>query len=146
MSFNNNNRRPPPQQKRPLVSLSAEAGGRDMESVYADTHVVKRLSASQPGALKLARRFGDALVCVRHRHDPQGRYRYTTVELVVDEAPVARKTKVDAIVLVHLALHETELQQLARAHGALWDARRRLWLMQRSTAKQLRLLSRIVKA
>lgn len=143
MSFNNNRS---PQKKRPLASLEVEAGGRNMESVYAATHVVKRLSASQPGALKLARRFGDALVCVRHRHDPQGRYRYTTVELVVDEAPVARKTKVDAIVMVHLAFDETELRQLARAHGALWNARRRLWFMQRSTAKQLRLLSRIVKA
>lgn len=114
-----------------------------MESVYATTHVVKRLSASQPGALKLARRFGDALVCVRHRHDPVGRYRYTTVELVVDEAPVARKTKFD--VMVHLAFNETELRQLVLAHGAVWNAGRRLWSMPRSAAKELRLLTRIVK-
>ena len=38
---------------------------RDMEAIYADTRIVKRLSATQPGALKLARRYGDALVCVR---------------------------------------------------------------------------------
>jgi hypothetical protein len=144
MSSNNTG---PVRRERLLAPNTAAAGAaRDMESVYAATHVVKRLSASQPGALKLARRFGDALVCVRHRHDPLGRYRYTTVELVVDEAPVAQKTKVDPIVMVHLAFHETQLQQLARAHGALWNARRRLWFMQRSTAKQLGLLARIVKA
>src|SRR4051812_41936053 len=57
---------------------------RDMEARYADTRIVKRLSASQAGAIKLARRYGDALVCVRYRHDLQGRLRYTTVELVVD--------------------------------------------------------------
>ena len=126
--------------------LADEAGARNMESVYAATHVVKRLSASQPGALKLARRFGDALVCVRHRHDPLGRYRYTTVELVVDEAPVARQPKFDAMVMVRLAFNEPELRQLVRAHGALWHPKRRLWCMQRSTAKELRLLTRIVRS
>lgn len=136
----------PVRQERLLAPLAAEAGARSMESVYAATHVVKCLSASQPGALKLARRFGDALVCVRHRHDPVGRYRYTTVELVVDEAPVGRQTKFDAMVMVHLAFNETELRQLVLAHGALWNAGRRLWSMPRGTAKALRLLARIVKA
>lgn len=138
---------PPVQHERRLASNAAGAGAaRNMESVYAATHVVKRLSASQPGALKLARRFGDALVCVRHRHDPLGRYRYTTVELVVDEAPVARQPKFDAMVMVRLAFNETELRQLVRTHGALWHAKRRLWCMPRSTAKELRLLTRIVSA
>jgi hypothetical protein len=144
MSYNNTG---PVRRERLLAPNTAAAGAaRDMESVYAATHVVKRLSASQPGALKLARRFGDALVCVRHRHDPLGRYRYTTVELVVDEAPVARQPKFDAMVMVRLAFDETELRQLVRARGALWHAKRRLWCMQRSTAKELRLLTRIVRA
>jgi len=116
-----------------------------MESVYAATHVVKRFSATQPGALKLARRFGDALVCVRYRHDPQGRYRYTTVELVVDEAPVAQREDPDAMVLVHLAFDDTKRRQLVLAHGARWDTRHRLWSMPRKTAKKLRLVARIVK-
>lgn len=116
-----------------------------MEAVYADTHVVKRLSATQPGALKLARRFGDALVCVRYRHDAQGQHRYTTVELVVDEAPVARRAELDETVLVHLAFDDNKRRQLAIAHGAQWDVRQRLWSMPRRTAKKLRLIARIVK-
>jgi hypothetical protein len=116
-----------------------------MESVYAATHVVKRFSATQPGALKLARRFGDALVCVRYRHDPQGRHRYTTVELVVDEAPVAKREDPNAMVMVHLAFDETERRQLALVHGARWDARQRLWSMPRKTAKKLKMLARIKK-
>lgn len=144
MSSNNTR---PVRHERPLAANAAAAGAaRDMESVYAATHVVKRLSASQPGALKLARRFGDALVCVRHRHDPLGQYRYTTVELVVDEAPVARQPKFDVMVMVRLAFDETELRQLVSARGALWYAKRRVWCMPRSTAKELRLLARIVKA
>lgn len=116
-----------------------------METVYADTHVVKRLSATQPGALKLARRYGDALVCVRYRHDAQGRHRYTTVELVVDEAPVATRARIDEIVLVQLAFDDAELRQLALAQGARWDAKRRLWSMTRRAAGKLSLVARIVK-
>ena len=128
-----------------MASVAVADAPRDMQSAYAATHVVKRFSATQPGALKLARRFGDALVCVRYRHDPEGRYRYTTVELVVDEAPVKRRADLDATVMVHLAFNDTELQQLARAHGARWDDRQRLWAMPRRTAKKLELLACIVK-
>ena len=116
-----------------------------MEAVYADTHVVKRLSATQPGALKLARRFGDALVCVRYRHDAQGRHRYTTVELVVDEAPVEKRTGPDALVLVNLAFDDSKRRQLVLLHGGQWDNKQRLWSMPRRTAKKLRLIARIVK-
>ena len=98
-----------------MAPVAVADAPRDLQSTYAATHVVKRFSATQPGALKLARRFGDALVCVRYRHDPEGRYRYTTVELVVDEAPVERRADLDATVMVHLAFNDTGLQQLARA-------------------------------
>ena len=128
-----------------MAPVAVADAPRDMQSAYAATHVVKRFSATQPGALKLARRFGDALVCVRYRHDPEGRYRYTTVELVVDEAPVKRRADLDATVMVHLAFNDTELQQLAHAHGARWDDRQRLWAMPRRTAKKLELLACIVK-
>jgi len=116
-----------------------------METVYADTRVVKRLSASQPGALKLARRYGGALVCVRYRHDGQGLLRYTTVELVVDQAPVATRARPDELVMVYIDFDETQRRQAARAHGARWDAKRRLWRMTRQLARKLRLVGRIVK-
>lgn len=144
MSFDNKNRTVRQQQRSPQT-LAAAAGPGDRQSAYAATHVVKRFSAMQPGALKLARRFGDALVCVRYRHDPEGSYRYTTVELVVDEAPVARRADPDEAVMVHLAFGDTQLQQAARAHGARWDTRQRLWSMPRKTAKKLKLLACVVK-
>jgi hypothetical protein len=116
-----------------------------MEAVYAKTRVVKRLSATQPGALKLARRYGEALVCVRYRHDGQGLLRYTTVELVVDQAPVAARARPDELVMVYIDFDETQRRQMARAHGARWDAKRRLWHMTRQIARKLRLVGRIVK-
>jgi len=113
-------------------------------SGYADTHVVKRLRPSQPGALKLTRRYGEALVCVRYRHNADGTHRYTTVELVVEDAPVASRAHLDAIVLVRLAFTDATRRHRALAHGAKWDVERQLWQMPRRTAKKLRLAKRIV--
>jgi uncharacterized protein YqiB (DUF1249 family) len=128
----------PPPDLRPPLRASAEA-------VYARTRIVKRLAASQHGAIKWARRYGDALVCVRYRHDAEASRRYTTVELVVDEAPIASRRRIDPTVMVRIATDERKLQQLASAHGARWDSRLRVWLMPRTLAKDLRLLSRIVR-
>ena len=116
---------------------------RDMEPVYAATRIVKRLSATQAGALKLAQRYGEALVCVRYRHDAEGRLRYTTVELVVDRAPIAARADPDELVMVRLDFDDAQLRQQALASGARWDARRHLWCMTRRTAKRLRLVRRI---
>jgi hypothetical protein len=41
----------------------------------------------QRGTKKLVRRFGERLICVRYRYDASQRKRFTTVELIVDEAP-----------------------------------------------------------
>ena len=111
----------------------------------AETHVVKRLRPSQPGAKKLAIRYGEALVCVRYRHDPTGTLRYTTVELIVDQAPVAYRVSPEEVVLVHIDFDNAELQQQARARGARWDSRQRLWRMTLRLARALRLVGKIVK-
>lgn len=116
-----------------------------MEAVYADTRVVKRLRASQHGAIKWARRYGDSLVCVRYRHDAQGGYRYTTIELVVDEAPITSRARPDDIVMIQIDLDEANLQKLARSHGARWEPKLRAWAMPRKVAEKLRLLSRTLK-
>jgi hypothetical protein len=115
----------------------------DMERIYAATRIVKRLSATQAGAIKLAQRYGEALVCVRYRHDAEGRLRYTTVELVVDRAPIAARADPDELVMVRLDFDDAQMRQQALANGAQWDAQRHLWCMTRRTAKRLRLVRRI---
>jgi hypothetical protein len=114
---------------------------RDLEG----TRVVKTMPPSQAGALKLARRYGDALVCVRYRHDAEGLNRYTTVELVVDRAPVQARAAADAVVGVKLDYNEKALHSMVRARGARWDAGAKLWRMPLSVAKQLSLLARVVQ-
>lgn len=94
--------------------------------------------------MKLTRRYGGALVCVRYRHSADGRHRYTTVELIVDSAPVASRTNLDEVVLVKLAFDDVERRRRAIAGGAEWDTTRQSWSMSRGTAKKLRLAKHIV--
>jgi hypothetical protein len=79
-----------------LAPAAARAGGAatstDHPTAAGDLRVTKKLSPASRGALKLARQFGDALVCVRHRSDDRGEYRYTTVELLVDKVRVQPRT------------------------------------------------------
>ena len=54
--------------------------------------VAKTMQVDTPGAVKLTRKYGDQLVCVRYRVSPDGAERITTIELEVDRVAVQRKT------------------------------------------------------
>jgi hypothetical protein len=104
--------------------------------------VVKKISPSRPGAVKLARHYGESLVCVRHRMDPAGRVRVTTVELIIETTPVRRE--IDVLVGVQIDFEEHALRGRARAEGATWDREARVWRMPLSVAHALRLQKRVV--
>ena len=100
----------------------------------AALRVTKRLAPMQPGAIKLARRYGDALVCVRYRRDAQGSRRYTTVELIVECTPVSTARR-DREVEVEIPWNQRRLRATALSRGATWDPQRRLWNMPRHLAE-----------
>lgn len=114
-------------------------------AVYKSTRVTKKLSPLQAGARKLARLYGDALVCVRYRQDPCGQYRYTTVELVVERMPLVRRGDMNKRVKVRIGFQETHLQQTAQDQGATWNDRTCLWEMPLRMAKKLGLMHRVVQ-
>jgi hypothetical protein len=105
--------------------------------------VVKTLRPAQPGTLKLQRHYGEALLCVRYREDASGTTRYTTVELVVDTAPVQRRLTDRAIVGVRIAWGEASVGARAKAMGAKWDSSAKLWRMTFKLARHLELTDRI---
>ena len=106
--------------------------------------VTKKLATTNRGALKLAQQFGDALVCVRHRTDPEASFRYTTVELLVDKAEVhPRQTR---MVNIRVNPKEYGLRTVVRAAGAIWDSKVGLWRIPKRVATVLRLSSRIVQS
>lgn len=108
---------------------------------YADHRVIKKLPAGSQGAKALTTEYGDRLVCVRHRLDPAGTKRITTVELVVSTKPIARRPS--PIVAVRLRVHERALQRRLKAAGARWDDARQVWRVRRATAMALGLRQRI---
>ena len=111
---------------------------------WARTRVTKKFSPHQPGARKLTQRYGLALVCVRHRHNLEGTVRYTTVELLVEQTPIAHRKPRGQLLAVRLQSGEVTLRQHLIAHGAQWDHALRAWWVTRGTATRLRLLKRVV--
>lgn len=104
--------------------------------------VIKTLAPSDRGAIELARHYGDALICVRHRTDAKGKVRHTTVELLVE----SRSMRPRPVRFVHLRVlpHERPLHAVVKAAGGKWDAARRLWRLPSRVATILNLRDRIV--
>lgn len=108
-----------------------------MTSDVSGYKVIKKLAPSRHGALKLAERYGPRLVCVRHRVDPEGKTRVTTVELEVERTPIHRRD--DAWVRVRIAFGDRWARASAMAAGATWDPQEKVWKMPRGVAKALNL-------
>jgi hypothetical protein len=106
-------------------------------------HVTKTLEPDQPGAVRLTQKYGDALLCVRYRQDALGLVRYTTVELIVDEAQISANLK--RLVGVKVGYLDEELRARVRSAGARWDPASKLWRMPLSVACALGVTERVVE-
>ena len=102
------------------------------------------LAPGQNGTKKLARRFGERLVCVRYRYDEATKRRFKTVELVVDEIPWERTRRPDPTVRIRLGIDEVRIREAVKTAGGRWLPRERLWLLKLSEVRRLRLQHRIV--
>jgi hypothetical protein len=109
-----------------------------MSASHIHLPVVKTMWPMQPGALKLSRRYGPNLVCVRYRHDASGKTRYTTVELVIEEAQIQRRIPDRKTISVRLL--DPKLRARARALGAKWSDRKHTWQMSLRVARNLGIL------
>jgi hypothetical protein len=104
--------------------------------------VVKTLKPTDPGAIGWARRYGEALICVRHRTDGRGKVRHTTVELLIESTPIQPRTT--RLVHLKIAPHERSLHAICKAAGGHWDSKSRTWRLPQRVAGILNLRSRIV--
>lgn len=111
----------------------------------AQMQVTKKLAPDQPGAKKLAQRFGEQLLCVRYRQDAEAGRRYTTVELVVDEGPMPIDKRKSAFVYLRIAFDDLVLRQAIRQQGGTWDKRRRLWRMHQDAVHALQLQNQVLR-
>lgn len=100
--------------------------------------VAKKYGPTQDGAKRFALRFGEQLVCVRHRLSDDGTLRYTTVELVVETTPIVSRQR--TLIAIRLPAHDRNARTLLMACGAVWRTKQRYWLVPHLIAKNLRLL------
>lgn len=111
----------------------------------------KRLSPGMAGTKRHLKRFGDRLLFVRYRNDPERQRRLVTVELIVEEGPLLTQNPAikhlfphpNRNVLVRIDYEETSLREKAKMEGARWQAEEKRWLMRYQNAKKLGLLDRI---
>lgn len=105
--------------------------------------VLKTLRPGDRGAIALARRYGDALICVRHRGDARGKVRHVTVELLVDSVPIQPRARP----MVHLRIEPAEqtLRAIIRTAGGRWDPKTQSWTLPSRVVSILNLRHRIVR-
>lgn len=105
--------------------------------------VARRIAPNQAGAKRFALRYGDQLVCVRHRLNAAGTTRFTTVELLVETTPVVPAGT--RLVALRLGPGEKTTRSLLMACGAQWDKSKKVWFVARQVAQSLGLADRIVQ-
>ena len=97
--------------------------------------------ATQPeGQEKLLDQYGHQLVCVRSRDDAARQWRFTTVELIVEETPwrPERAASKGAVrVGVRVGVQEVSLQRQVKRAGGRWNPTRRVWELRRDQALKL---------
>jgi hypothetical protein len=103
----------------------------------------------QAGTKKFTERYGERLVCVRYRYDPDNGFRHKTVELIVETVPWTPRARLprrrdEEMVAVRIGYGETELRERAKRLGALWRPNHKLWEMRWLDAKHLGIADRIV--
>jgi hypothetical protein len=101
------------------------------------------MQADARGAIKLTRKYGAALICVRYRLSPDGTERITTIELEVERVEVQRRS--NPLVSVKIYASEIQLTAMAKAKGARFNGKTRLWRMHQNDALVLGLKQRIAR-
>ena len=105
------------------------------------------LQAGQPGTKKLVERYGDNLICVRHRYDDQNKRMCKTIEIIIEDKPWQENNKkipkyesVD----IRIGYNEIELRRRIKEYGGRWEPQRKVWQLPYEKVKELELLNRIV--
>lgn len=106
------------------------------------------LHPGRPGAVKLARKYGEKLLCVRYRYDKERGVRLVTVELVEEVVPWVprppREESPSEFVYIEVAREEVEVRALVRGAKGFWDSEKKLWRLRRERVVALKLVDRIV--
>ncbi|NRB42843.1 MAG: hypothetical protein HRU20_30970 [Pseudomonadales bacterium] len=115
--------------------------------------VIRTLKPGTPGTKGFLRQYGQQLVAVRYRNDPQRRRRLTTIEFIVEEKPMPADLpkhfkfgrRGPYLMPIHVAFEETDLRQRVKSAGGKWEREYKVWLLQESLVIEMGLYQRIVQ-
>jgi hypothetical protein len=115
--------------------------------------VIKTIKPSTSGAKRFLKEWGEKLIAVRYREDPEENAMYTTIEIIVDKrerpTPQVSNQKLLAfkrkqIVALAVRYEETQLRNKLRHYQAKWSKKEKLWLTSYTNAVAMGLVDRIV--
>ena len=110
--------------------------------------IQKILKAGQPGTKKLAKQYGENLICVRYRCDPAQKRKLKTIELVIDSQPWQPSSDfipMNKLMNLRIAIEETALRNRVKAAGGTWLRRKQVWQLPYREVVELGLTKRIVE-
>lgn len=119
--------------RRALPAVSDEA--------WQHSRVRKTLWPPQAGTKRWRAQFGAELVCVRYRQSGDGRYRFTTLEFVVDHGPVQGRDSARRLTAqLCVGRYSMRWRQALLAAGARWDETLGVWRLSREMARAVGVL------
>lgn len=105
---------------------------------------LRKLNPGEKGTKKFMARYSEPLFCVRYRYDAALRKRFTTVELIVEEADWT-PPELPTVIGLRVEREEIELQRRIKQAGGKWNPLQRLWEIRYDQAVALGLKARMVK-
>jgi len=114
---------------------------------YAMAVTRRKLQPGAPGTRKIWTEYGEKLVCVRYRYDPENKRRIKTIELVIEERPwQPRPAKIPLNPIMHLRIKygEVAVGKQVKGAGGKWNRDLRVWELPYQEVLKLGLAERIV--
>lgn len=107
----------------------------------------RTLLPGQSGTKRLAKEYGNKLVCVRYKYDEVNHHKIKTVEIIVDEGIWEKRSDIhpNKIVLIRIDYGEINLARLVKNAGGKWNKQKRAWEISYCMVKSLGLENRIKK-
>ncbi len=87
----------------------------------------KKLLPGRPGTRKLLKQYGEDLLCVRYRYDPENHIKLKTIEIVIERAPWnGQRTPAASFVSIRIDYGEVELGRKVKSAAGTWNRERKV--------------------
>jgi len=107
----------------------------------------RTLYPGQPGTKKWVKKYGENLLCIRYKYDPENNKKMITVELAEETGDWAKnKMRIpkNKIVQIKVRYGEIDIGRKVRAFGGNWNKEKKVWELPFAHVQALGLTDRIV--